>query len=117
MGRDRGVSSKMKGQTYRTGTEGQGCIPPAGGRREARRDALMPAGKDAALGTAQRTEAWKGMAEHSLKDRRRATESNEGGDFLLTHAVQEESFPETEDAYDGLSEEKMSVFSLSPEAN
>lgn len=67
MGRDRGVSSKRKGQTYRTGTEGQGCIPPAGGRREARRDALMPAGKDAALGKARQTEAWKGMAEHSLK--------------------------------------------------
>lgn len=27
----------------------------------------MPAGKDAALGTARQTEAWKGMAEHSLK--------------------------------------------------
>lgn len=38
-----------------------------GGRREARCDVLMPAGKDAALGTARQTEAWKGMAEHSLK--------------------------------------------------
>lgn len=68
----------------------------------------------AKLGRQRHGRGWQSTAS---KDRRRATESNEGGDFLLTHAVQEESFPETEDAYNGLSEEKMSVFSLSPEAN
>lgn len=36
---------------------------------------------------------------------------------FLTHAVQEESSPEMENAYDGLSEEERSIFSLSPEAN
>lgn len=43
--------------------------------------------------------------------------TNEGGDLLLTQAVKEQSFPEMEDAYSGLSEEERSIPPLSPEAN
>lgn len=68
----RGQTRDGRGQGYflkkeRTDTSDRDGGLPAGGRCEARRDVLMPAGKDAALGTARQTEAWKGMAEHSLK--------------------------------------------------
>ena len=109
-GRGRGVSSKRNRQTCQTEDGGL----PAGGRREARHEVLKPAGKDAVLGTARPTRDIKEDGRASV-DRMRAT--NEGGDFLLTQAVKEESFPEMEDAYSGLSEEERSIFPLSPEAN
>lgn len=57
--RGRGVSSKRKRQTWQTEDGGL----PTGGRCEARHEVLQPAGKDAVLGTAQRTETSKRMAE------------------------------------------------------
>lgn len=63
----------------------------------------------AQLGGQRHGRGWQSTAS---KDSTRATESNQGGGLLLTHAVQEESFPEMQNAYSRLSEEEMSIFYL-----